>query len=626
MKKLAFVIALLFALPAVFAADLSDYPAVFTDVSIVINDGNATDVQSAFMIANALQAADIDYQIRMASEIADTSGMQIISVGNNPVTTAIISANPAVANYTLQSGQARITMYENGSIAHVVVYGNSIADTQKGAYVLANYKNFALDYKDTIVTGTIPSLNLSRVMTHIDYSCGGNQSFGPDGSWPTPCIGAVLVPYFPLAPQPGTGGNGSNGSNGTGGNSTGGNSTGGNQTGGNQTGGNQTGGNQTGGNQTGGNQTGGNQTGGNSTNTTVTPGASLTLSNVLFGDDDQNRGENVTATATLTNTGTVALSGFGFSGLNSKYNLQVVGFPSTLASGQTATLTLTAFVPFDLDGVDNDCEENPVGIGTLSITTAQGATATDNAEMQAVNELAILDVFTVIAGQKERVLETKLVDIYQEDDLEVLVELKNRFSTDDDEPGQDQTIDVEVKVTGDTDEIDLDEDADVEIDADSEDSLTLEGTVDSGVKGNTKLILTAEGKDEKGALHCDQTLVKFNVIDGVRSAIRPATNTTPVKQPSFTPFPSTPKPQTSTTTKPSTATQPEPRQENVETIAPPVPVVSSGFRDSKVYVAWLVSLVLLMLSVIAAEAAFLIYKRKKASASLAFPSSEQQLN
>jgi hypothetical protein len=354
----------------------------------------------------------------------------------------------------------------------------------------------------------------------------------------------------------------------------------------------------------------------------VTPGASLTLSNVLFGDDDQNRGENATATATLTNTGTVALSGFGFSGLNSKYNLQVAGLPSTLASGQTANLSLTAFVPFDLDGVDNDCEENPVGIGTLSITTAQGATATDSVEMQAVNELAILDVFTIIADEKKNVLETKLIDIYQEDDLEVLVELKNRFSTDDDKPGQDQSIDVEVKVSGDTDEIDLDESEDVEIDADSEDSLTLEGKIEDDAKGNTKLILTAEGKDEKGALHCDQTVVKFNVIDGVRSAIRPA-GTTNTTQPSFTPFPSTPKPRTSTTTKPSTAAQLEPRQENVETIAPPVPVVSSGFRDSKVYVAWLVSLILLMLSVIAAEAAFLMYKRKKASASLAFPPSQQ---
>ena len=53
-----------------------------------------------------------------------------------------------------------------------------------------------------------------------------------------------------------------------------------------------------------------------------------------------------------------------------------------------------------------------------------------------------------------------------------------------------------------------------------------------------------------------------------------------------------------------------------------MPVVSSGFRDSKVYVAWLVSLVLLMLAVIAAEAAFLIYKRKKA-ALLEFPPSQQ---
>jgi hypothetical protein len=265
---------------------------------------------------------------------------------------------------------------------------------------------------------------------------------------------------------------------------------------------------------------------------------------------------------------------------------------------------LTAFVPYDLDAVDSDCEENAQNIGTITASTAQGATASQSAQMQAVNELVILDVFTVIAGEKQKVLETKLVDIYREDDVDLIVELKNRFTDDEDLEGQNQEIEAELKITGDTKEIDFENSDDISVDADNEDEVTISGRVEDNANGNIKLIVDALGRDEEGALHCDRTVVKFSTIEGVRSAIRPANGNTqtPPKTPAFTPFP-----EKATTPKPVTAAPQEPREERVERT--PIAAVSTSFRDSKAYSALLLGLIVLMLAVVAAEVAVIMNKR-----------------
>jgi len=575
-KKLAFILTFLLALPAVLAADLQQYPGFFHNdmITVVIPDNaSGTDVASMSTLANALQNAGYSVTAKTASQVNGTAGMNIVSIGktNNAVSAQILGNDSTI----VQNSFARITYFESGSAEQVVVYGNTPEDTQKGVYALANWQSFPLKNTEVYVSGIIPNLNLSRMVPYIDYTCGGNQTYQYGQQWPQPCVGQTLLQYYPSLTS---NGNGQGGGTGNGGNGNGGN-------------GNQTGGNQTGGS---GNQTGGNQT--------VTPGASFTLSAITLGDDDQDRGENVSTTFTLQNTGTVTLNSFTFSGIDSKYQLNLTGIPSSLTSGQSTTVTINTFVPYDLDGVDSDCDENPVSIGTLTASTAQGATASQTVRMQATNELAILDVFTVIAGEKRKVLETKLIDIYREDDVEILVELKNKFDTDNKE-GQDQSIEVEVKATGDTDELDLDDSNEVEIDAESEDEVSLDGTVEDDAKGSMRLILTAEGEDEKGAKHCDQTIVKFNVIEGVRSAIRLAQNAT--KQPTFIPL------QEEQQTPPA-APQPEPREESVDVLTPTAPVTRSTFRDSTGYVALLVGMITLMLAVIGAETAFIMRKRKHA--------------
>jgi len=629
-KLLTIFIALLIAVPAVLATDLSTYPSFFHDVNIVIADGNTTDVQSAFQIGNALHTAGIHYQIRMASEIASPAGLQIISVGTNPVTTAIDAANTH-ANYTLQNGQSRITLYETGGIVQMVVKGNTIADTAKGAYVLAHTQSFPLQYTDTIVTGTSPSFNLSRIMPSVDYSCGGNQSFGDDGSWPQPCLGAVLVQYFPVSGQ--TGGNG-NGGTGNGADTTapaltvpasfsvqgtvptvvtytatatdnvdgaitpvcapvsgstfalGATTVTCHAT-----------------------DAAGNIGTASFVVTVATtpppivivPGASFTFSDVTLGTDSTDRGSTVTTTATLTNTGTATLSGFTFSGIDSKYKIALTNLPATLASGQSATVTVAGFVPYDLSAVDNSCNKASQSIGTMTVHAAEGATASPAVRMQAINELFIDKITAVINGETKDIW-GKTTDLMRGQPMEVHVKYKNRFSTSSDE-GQDQQITVSTDIKGDTKELDLNEKDSVDVPARGSDEAVLTATVDDSARGSIRLTVTGNGRDEKNAKHCYNTILRFNVpTDEIWHGTQTQHTDT---QPTFVPFIDTQP------AKPAVKPQDVPRQEDVTVIQPVTPVQNSGFRDSKVYSSLLIGMIVLMLAVIAAEAAFIFNKRRQ---------------
>jgi hypothetical protein len=628
-KLLTIFIALLIAIPAVLATDLSTYPSFFNNVNIVIADGNTTDVQSAFQIGNALQTAGIHYQIRMASEITSPAGLQIISVGTNPVTTAIDAANTH-ANYTLQRGQSRIALYENAGVVQMVVEGNTIADTAKGAYVLAHTQSFPLQYTDTIVTGVSPSFNLSRIMPSVDYSCGGNQSFGDDGSWPQPCLGAVLVQYFPIQGQTGGSGNGGNGADTTapaltvpasfsvqgtvptvvtytatatdnvdgaitpvcapvsgstfalGATTVNCHAT---------------------------------DAAGNigtasfvvTVQTTpppivIVPGAALTFSDVTLGNDNTDRGQTVTTTATLTNIGTVTLSGFTFSGIDSKYNITLTGLPATLASGQSAPVTVSGFVPYDLSAVDSSCNQAAQSIGTMTVHSTEGASASPAVRMQAINELFIDKITAIINGETKDIW-GKSTDLMRGQPIEVHVKYKNKFSTSSDE-GQDQQITVSTDVKGDTDELDLNEKDSVDVPSHGSDEAVLTATVDDNARGSIRMTITGNGRDEKNAKHCDDTILRFNVpTDELFHGTTQTQNTD--TQPTFVPFIDTQP------AKPAVAPQEPPRQEDVTVIQPVTPVQNSGFRDSKVYSSLLIGMIVLMLAVIAAEAAFIFNKRRQ---------------
>jgi hypothetical protein len=561
MKKLALFLAILFAMPAVFAVDLSDYPSFFSDVSVVIGD-NATsvDVYNANAIVNSLNEQGISNRILLASEIADITGMNIISVGYNAVSNLITNNALVITN-----GTARISLHENNGTVKIAAFGNTPEDTRKAAYVLANWKTLPLETSDIVVGGTVQNITLSKFIPVVDYYC-GNQTYGYGTPWPQPCPGNYLLQYYPVIvpvtpPQ-------------------------------NQTGSNQT--NQT--NQTGGNQTGGNQT------VTPTPGAAFTIGTIsTLGSGSQERGENVSTQFTLQNTGTVALTGFTFSGIDAKYKAAFTNVPSSLASGAFATVTMTAYVPLDLDSVDDDCSETAVSIGTLSVSTAQNTTVTQSVKMQAENKLSIISLFAKIASGQKKDIETGYANVYTGDDVDVIVGVKNRFGSDDD-----PEIDVEVSASGDTDELDLDNSDDVEIDSDSDDEATLSGTVDDDAKGNIRLILTAEGEDENGAMHCDQTVARFNVLTTTRTATQ-QNKTQPI---TFIPLEPVKPVQKNQTVQPAVQPATEPRQESVDTVAPVAEVKSTGFNSTKSYAILLGVLILVLLGVLITEIVVLSRKHK----------------
>jgi len=568
MKKLALFLAILFTIPAVFAVDLSNYPSFFSEVSVVVGDNATTqDVVSVNTIVNSLNEQGIQNSIVLASEISNITGRNIISVGKNSITTQITNNSISVAN-----GNARIKLYDNNGTVQIAAFGNTADDTRKAAYVLANWKTFPLQTSDIVVGGTLQNITLSKFIPLIDYSC-NNQTYGYGRNWSQPCESTYLLQYFPVITpvQPPV-----------------------------TPPANQTGGNQTGGNQTGGNQTGGNQTGGNPI--TPTPGAAFSISQIsTLGSSSQTRGENISTQFTVQNTGTAALTGFTFSGIDAKYKLNFTGIPASLASGQTATITLNAYVPLDLDAVDSDCNKKAMSIGTLTVRTSQNASAAQEVKMQAENQLAILSVYAEIAGGQKKEIESGFADVYANDDVDVIVELKNRFSGNDD-----PMIEAEVSATGDTDELDLDDSDNVEIDADDEEEATLSGTVEDDAKGSIRLILTAKGEDENGAMHCEQSVARFNFLGATRTVTQ-QNKTQPI---TFIPLEPTKPVAKNQTVQPAVQPQPEPRQESVDVVAPTAEVKSTGFKNSNSYAMLLGLVILVLVGVLATEIWVLTRRRK----------------
>jgi hypothetical protein len=548
MKKLALFLAILFAIPAVFAVDLSNYPSFFSEVSVVVGDNATTlDVVSVNTIVNSLNEQGIQNSIVLASEISNITGRNIISVGKNSITTQITNNSISVAN-----GNARIKLYDNNSTVHIAAFGNTADDTRKAAYVLANWHTFPLQTSDIVVGGTLQNITLSKYIPLIDYSC-NNQTYGYGRNWSQPCESTYLLQYFPvITVQPPV--------------------------------------------TPPANQTDVNQTGGNPI--APTPGAAFSVSQIsTLGSSSQKRGDNVSTQFTAQNTGTVALTGFTFSGIDAKYKLNFTGIPASLASGQTATITLNAYVPLDLDAVDSDCNKKAMSIGTLTVSTSQNASAAQEVKMQAENQLSILSVYAKIAGGQKKEIESGFADVYANDDVDVIVELKNRFSDNDD-----PMIEAEVSATGDTDELDLDDSDNVEIDADDEEEATLSGTVEDDAKGSIRLILTAKGEDENGALYCEQSVARFNVL-GTTRTVTQQNKTQPI---TFIPLEPTKPVAKNQTVQP----QPEPRQESVDVVAPTAEVKSTGFKNSNSYAMLLGLVILVLVGVLATEIWVLTRRRK----------------
>ncbi len=158
----AFLMLLLVAAMAV-AADLGAYPSPFMagsffDAQIIIgNNGPATDALAATEIAVSLQQLASSL-ITASTEDEFNPEKNSILIGlpcQNNVTARILNANSC--SLGIKEGQGYLKLLEKDGITHLIISGNSAADTRKAARLLAKYGQHSLSGKEMIVTGTLES-------------------------------------------------------------------------------------------------------------------------------------------------------------------------------------------------------------------------------------------------------------------------------------------------------------------------------------------------------------------------------------------------------------------------------------------------------------------------------------
>ena len=264
----------------------------------------------------------------------------------------------------------------------------------------------------------------------------------------------------------------------------------------------------------------------------VSASAQLTASNVQFGDETQERNQNVTKTITLTNptTSDVALTGLNFNGLNGadvtqyrfvvtavtyRSGLTVVNgvLSGTLAAGISATVTLQAFVPKNFNAIDSELASTAFEIATLSASPSTVTLTGGRVSMQAKNKLVVQDMNIAVNGESQSVSNNEKVDnVKPGDKLELEVIAKNQYS---DRSDVDIAID-DVLVTvrsNNLDQLDVDDEEDIgTLSAKSEDSGKFAFTVEDSTDDSTyTMTIKVSGVDENGAKHGEKQTLRVKV-------------------------------------------------------------------------------------------------------------------
>lgn len=152
MKSLIFLTIFLFAIPIVYAADLSDYPSDFSDSVLIVGDkAPALDVISMTSLALSLQKEfGKSFENGLASEVSDPLQKTIISLGSpcdNYINEELLENGECDLNF--KEGFAVIQIFENGGEKQIVIAGSTAEDTRRATNVLVNYENYNLN-KDKI--------------------------------------------------------------------------------------------------------------------------------------------------------------------------------------------------------------------------------------------------------------------------------------------------------------------------------------------------------------------------------------------------------------------------------------------------------------------------------------------
>lgn len=265
----------------------------------------------------------------------------------------------------------------------------------------------------------------------------------------------------------------------------------------------------------------------------VTASAQLTVSDVQFGDETQERNQNVTRSITITNptAGAVAFTALNFNGMNgadvSQYKFVITSVTGTgvsvtngvlngsLAAGTSATVTIQALVPKNFNAVDSNLVAKSFDIATMSM--ANGATALTltggKISMQAKNKLVVQDMTIVVNGESQSVSNNEKVDnIKPGDKIELEVISKNQYSDRSDVDIAMNDVLVNIK-SNNLDQLDVDDEQDIgTLSAKGEDSAKFAFTVEDSTDDSTYTVsIKATGTDDNGAKHGEVKTIRIKV-------------------------------------------------------------------------------------------------------------------
>jgi len=269
--------------------------------------------------------------------------------------------------------------------------------------------------------------------------------------------------------------------------------------------------------------------------------SALQISAGTLGSSNQDRISGVSTTITITNNDTVnTVTGIVLSTTadTTKYGLQFT--PSTIATlapNAVATVTVTGKVPLDHNAVEASksasdyLKEKVFKIGTITANADNSVTATNDVNMQAVNQLSIKKARIDCSDSLFNTGESKTKTLDDGDKVENLrpgmdctleIELENKYDQDDDQDanGNDlkigdidfDTLSVDVE-TDDDDVIDINVDDTLDdLSADDTDSLTADITIEEDADDKSyDLDIFVSGKDSNGAIHGEKILVTLEV-------------------------------------------------------------------------------------------------------------------
>ncbi|MBD3303706.1 hypothetical protein GF343_01050 [Candidatus Woesearchaeota archaeon] len=243
----------------------------------------------------------------------------------------------------------------------------------------------------------------------------------------------------------------------------------------------------------------------------------LTVSktNILLGDDNQDRVSNVTESFRITNDGNTTINSISLTDTaNSKYNIRFSPSSiSNLAANAYVDVTVKGDIPLDFNAVETDedasgyLKPKAFGIGTITVT-AGSTTKNIDLKMQAVNQIELKRATLECGDKSKRVKDgTEFDELKPDTACSLNVEVENNFDdrdSDDDKTGDIDFDDADVEIEVDDSDFDVDDDDSVNPDPDDYDDVSFDFDIEEEVDdGSYNLIIRTIGQDDNGAWHGD---------------------------------------------------------------------------------------------------------------------------